>query len=125
LSISKPPSTSLPKIIRPASLSLTSLVLSRKFVGFRSAKPQPGDLDLVVEIADSSLVFDLTTKAALYARAGIAEFWILDVIGRRLLVHRNPADGQYGSVISFTEQESVAPLAAPDSSFPVNTVFPE
>jgi Uma2 family endonuclease len=92
----------------------------------RSAKPpQPRDLDLVVGSADSSLLFDLTIKAALYARAGIAEYWILDVIGRRLLVHRNPVDEQYGSVISYSEQESVAPLAAPDSSLPVNAVFPE
>src|SRR5271166_5556794 len=42
------------------------IVLRRKFTGFRSAKPQPRDLDLVVEIADTSLAFDLTVKAALY-----------------------------------------------------------
>jgi Uma2 family endonuclease len=92
---------------------------------FWSSPPQPRDLDLVVEIADTSLAFDLTTKAALYARAGIIEYWILDVIGRRLLVHRNPEGGQYGSVISYSELESVAPLAAPDASLPVKTVFPE
>jgi Uma2 family endonuclease len=90
-----------------------------------SSTPQPRDLDLVVEIADTSLPFDLTTKAALYARAGIAEYWILDVIGRRLIVHRNPEGGEYGTVESYSEQESVAPLAAPDSSFPVRAVFPE
>jgi Uma2 family endonuclease len=92
---------------------------------FWSASPQPHDLDLVIEIADTSLAFDLTTKAALYARAGIAEYWILDVTGRRLLVHRNPEGGQYASVESYSEQESVAPLAAPDSSFPIRDVFPE
>jgi Uma2 family endonuclease len=101
------------------------IVLKRDFAGFRKTKPQPGDLALVVEISDTSLAFDLTSKAALYARAGIAEYWILDVIGRRLLVHRQPIDGQYGSVVSYNEQESVAPLAAPDSNFPVKTVFPE
>jgi hypothetical protein len=101
------------------------IVLGQGFTGFRKTKPPPRDLDLVVQIADTSLAFDLTIKAALYARAGIAEYWILDVIGRRLLVHRNPEGGQYGSVVSYSEQESVAPLAAPHASFPVKTVFPE
>jgi Uma2 family endonuclease len=100
------------------------IVLRHDFTGFRKTKPQPRDLDLVIEVADTSLAFDLTTKAALYARAGIAEYWILDVIGRRLLVHRNPEGGQYGSVQSYSEKESVSPLAAPDSSFPVQSVFP-
>ena len=87
--------------------------------------PQPKDLDLVVEIADTSLAFDLTVKAALYARAGIADYWVLDVPGRRLIVHRDPQGGQYASVTSYDEHESVAPLSAPNSTFPVETVFPE
>src|SRR5580658_200838 len=73
------------------------IVLKPEFTGFRSARRQPRDLSLLVEISDTSLPFDLTTKAALYARAGIAEYWTLDVIGRRLIVHRNPEGGQYGS----------------------------
>ena len=104
------------------------IVLTREYAesgAYWSTSPQPTDLDLVIEIADTSLVFDLTTKAALYARAGITEYWILDVASRRLLVHRSPEGGQYASVESYSEQESVAPLAAPDSSFPIRDVFPE
>ena len=103
------------------------IVLTREYAatGFRSATPQPRDLALVVEIADTSLAFDLTVKATLYARAGIAEYWVLDVPGRRLIVHRDPQDSEYRSVVSYNEQESVAPLAAPDSSFPVQSVFPQ
>ena len=78
---------------------------------------------LTLEEADEML--DLTTKAALYARAAIPEYWILDIAGRRLLVHRNPEDGQYASVESYSEQESLASLAKPDSSFAVHSVFPE
>jgi Uma2 family endonuclease len=91
---------------------------------FWTATPQPKDLELVIEIADTSLAFDLTVKAALYARAGIAEYWVLDVPGRRLIVHRDPENGQYGSVTAYNEQESVAPLSAPDSRFQVLDVFP-
>jgi Uma2 family endonuclease len=101
------------------------IVLKRKFTGFRSARRQPGDLDLVVEIADTSLAFDLTIKAALYARAGIADYWVLDVPGRRLIVHRDPQDDRYASVTTYTEQDAVAPLAAADSLFQIRAVFPE
>jgi Uma2 family endonuclease len=54
------------------------IVLKPSYSGL-SAPPQPNDLHLVVEVADSSLTFDLTVKAALYARAGIVEYWVLDV----------------------------------------------
>lgn len=101
------------------------IVLKREYSGFRSAASQPKDLDLVVEISDTSLAFDLTVKAALSARAAIAEYWVLDVPGRRLIVHCNPRDGQYGSVTAYNEQEGVAPLAAPDSIFQVQDVFPK
>jgi Uma2 family endonuclease len=100
------------------------IVLKPEYKGFRSATPQPRDLALVVEVADTTLAFDFTTKAALYARAGIVEYWVLDVSGRRLIVHRDPRDGRYASVTSYSEQESVAPLAAPNSAFLVQTVFP-
>ena len=103
------------------------IVVKREYSESRywTATPQPRDLELVVEIADTSLVFDLTVKAALYARAGIAEYWVLDVPGRRLIVHRDPQSGQYGSVTAYNEQEGIAPLGAPDSTFQVRTVFPE
>jgi Uma2 family endonuclease len=89
-----------------------------------TATPQPQDLDLVVEIADTSLAFDLTVKAALYARAGIAEYWVLDVPGRRLIVHRDAQSAQYGSVTAYSEQEGISPLGAPNAVFQVRDVFP-
>ena len=101
------------------------IVLKRDYSTFRSATPQPQDLDLVIEIADTSLAFDLTVKAALYARAAIVEYWVLDVPGHRLIVHRDPQSGQYGSVTAYNEQEGIAPLGAPDSTFQVRTVFPD
>ena len=100
------------------------IVLKRNYSGFWSSTPQPADLELVVEVADTSLTFDLTVKAALYARAGIAEYWVLDVSGRRLIVHRDPRDGRYQSIVAFSEHESAAPLAAPASAFRVGDAFP-
>jgi Uma2 family endonuclease len=56
-----------------------------------------------------------TIKAALYARAGIAEYWALDLNGRRLIVHRDPRGSVYKSVVAYSEQERVAPLSASES----------
>jgi len=87
--------------------------------------PQAKDLRLVVEISDTTLAFDMTTKAALYARASIVEYWVLDIQGRRLIVHRDPQNGQYRSVTAYSETESIAPLAAPGSPFRVGDIFPQ
>jgi Uma2 family endonuclease len=89
-----------------------------------TSNPRPQDLRLVVEIADTSLGFDLKIKAALYARAGVPEYWVLDVAGRRLLVHRNPQAGTYADVAAYSEHESVSPLAAPQAQFRVADAFP-
>src|SRR5258708_16192155 len=54
------------------------IVLNRKFSKFRSARPRPQDLLLMVEIADTTLRSDLTIKPALYPRPGIVEYCVLD-----------------------------------------------
>jgi Uma2 family endonuclease len=92
------------------------VVLNRESGTFRG-NPQPHDLKLVVEISDSTLGFDLSIKADLYARAGIIEYWVVDVSGHRLIVHRTPAAGKYSSVIVYGENETVAPLTAPNAEF--------
>ena len=98
-------------------------VLKRDLSHFTRANPQPGDLHLVVEVSDTTLGFDLRTKSQLYARAGIVEYWVLDIGDRRMIVHRDPQDGRYLSVVAYGADESVAPLAAPDSPFRVRDAF--
>ncbi len=100
------------------------IVLARPSREFRRGNPRPDDLRLVVEISDSTLGFDLTTKAALYARAGIVEYWVFDIAARRLVVHREPLRGLYGSITVYSEKESVKPLASPDHEFRVEDAFP-
>ena len=77
----------------------------------------------MAEIGDSTLVFDLTIKARLYARAGVIEYWVLDVAGRRLIVHRKPVAGKYTTVTIYAGDEPVAPLAAPAAEFRVSAHF--
>jgi Uma2 family endonuclease len=92
---------------------------------FRSTNPKPADLHLVVEIADTTLAFDLKVKAALYARAGILEYWVLDVTRRRLIVHREPQAGRYEFVAAYGEDESISPLIDSTVSLRVGDIFPE
>jgi len=101
------------------------IVIKSKYSTFTKANPGPQDLQLVVEVAHSTLDFDRSTKANLYARAGIPEYWVLDVAGRRMLVHRDPRNGKYASVTAYSDRESVAPLALPQSEFAVRDALPE
>lgn len=86
--------------------------------------PEPSDLALVVEVADSSLRLDLKVKTPLYARAGIVEYWVLDVNNRKLHVFRQPENGQYNERIELAETESIAPLAKPGADIRVDQLLP-
>jgi Uma2 family endonuclease len=99
------------------------VVLKRDLTEFNQENPRPEDLELVVEVAASTLWFDLATKAALYARAGIADYWVLDIAGRRMIVHREPREGRYASVLVYGSEESVAPLAAPGTPLRIADVL--
>lgn len=86
--------------------------------------PHPTTANLVIEISDTSLKFDTTEKLALYATAGIADYWVLDVNGRRLHVFRDPAGDAYATHLTLGEAESVAPLAAPAATVRVADLLP-
>jgi Uma2 family endonuclease len=73
----------------------------------------PTTAELVVEVADSSLDFDTNVKRLLYAKAGIREYWVVDINGRRLLVYRDPQAGDYNTQQALGPADAVAPLAAP------------
>jgi Uma2 family endonuclease len=69
--------------------------------------PTAGEVLLVVEIADSSLAFDLGTKAVLYARCGVPEYWVVDVTNRFLYRHTQPSHSGYMTVDKLNEDELV------------------
>ena len=99
-------------------------VLAQPCPVYGDANPGPSDLRLIVEISDTTLAFDLGIKARLYARAGIAEYWVVDVTGRRIVVHRDPRDGVYEDVASYRAGERIEPLSAPGRTFNVDDAFP-
>jgi Uma2 family endonuclease len=101
-----------------------AIVFKLPAAAFQPGPPQPAELALVVEVSDTTLRFDLTVKAQLYARAGIVEYWVLDVTGRRLIVHREPAPVGYRSVVAYSESEKVTPHTSPQSELLVGDIFP-
>ncbi|MBM3737325.1 MAG: Uma2 family endonuclease [Acidobacteria bacterium] len=102
---------------------LDVFVLRRPFSAYTS-NPQPGDVIVAMEASGTTLLHDRTTKARLYARAGIPEYWVLDLAGRRLLVFREPGETGYGVQLSFSEFESVCPLERPTHLVPVASLLP-
>jgi Uma2 family endonuclease len=99
-------------------------VLDRPATDFVATTPPASHVQLVVEVSDTALSYDRNTKAALYARAGIAEYWIVDIEGRQLLVHRAPAAGAYAAPIAYNAREMVACLARPDAPVLVADLLP-
>ncbi len=76
--------------------------------------PRPADVLLLVEVSDTSSRLDLGRKRALYARAGIAEYWVLDLVRRTAVVNRDPRGDVYASVQEYGAADKIAPLAFPD-----------
>lgn len=85
--------------------------------------PEPQDVLLVVEVADSSISVDRRTKRPMYARAGIPEYWIVDLRADRIEVYRDPARGRYRSVTILGRGDTVSPQFAPDIVLDVSMVL--
>jgi len=90
----------------------------------------PTTAALVVEIADSSLRLDRGPKARAYARVGIADYWIVNLIDRALEVDREPSGrevrgrARYTSVETLGADATLAPLAAPHARISVADLLP-
>lgn len=108
-----------PELIRLNEPEPDVVVVRRPARAFLHARPAPADIALVVEVAVTSLAYDLGAKAALYAASGIEDYWVLDAQGRRTIVHRQPVGSQYTSITAYAAEEAVAPLAAPEAMFRV------
>jgi len=96
-----------------------------------SVHPHPAHPALVVEIADSRLDFDRHHKGGLYARAGLADYWVVNLVERVLEVRREPARDasapfgwRYRSVTVLGPGAVAAPLVAPSSVIVVDDLLP-
>ena len=90
----------------------------------------PTSAALVVEVSDTTLGYDLTVKAELYAAAGVAEYWVLDLAMRCLFVFRDPAPvaangNSYRTHLTVRSGETIATLAVPEKIIEVSALLPE
>lgn len=77
---------------------------------YRIAHPQTASL--VIEVSRTSRRIDLGIKATLYSRAGVADYWVVDLVGDAVVVHRDPVGDAYTSVTRHTTG-TITALARP------------
>jgi Uma2 family endonuclease len=110
--------------IPPRGQPQPDLMMLRPRADFYSTShPTAADVLLLIEVADSSVDYDLHTKAAIYAQAGIADYWVVDLVESRILVLRQPVDGEYRSVQTLGRGDVLQPLAFPDVLIPVSDIL--
>ena len=90
---------------------------------YADRRPLPEEVSLLVEVADTSLEFDTTVKAALYAAAGIADYWVVDLVSRAVIVFREPRSGGYESRSTHRGDQLVRPLAHPEAALSPAELF--
>jgi Uma2 family endonuclease len=105
------------------------VVVAGRLGDFRYA--HPARPPLVIEVADSSLAFDRHDKGSLYARAGLQDYWIINLVDRLLEIYRDPvADPgalygwRYRSLVSLGATDVVRPLALPSVQLAVVDLLP-
>ena len=104
-------------------------VIVGTFDDYKGAHPTTAAL--VIEVSESTLAYDRSTKAALYSRAGVEDYWIINLPDGVLEVHRQPAPmadqplgHHYRSIIRLTKADTVSPLALPDAVVAVSKMLP-
>ncbi len=100
------------------------LVLARRRQGgYASGHPTPEDVLLVIEVADTSAEYDRQTKALMYSRAGILDYWIVDLGRDHVLVLRDPTEAGYATTRVYRRGEQLRPLAFPDLAVRIDDIL--
>ena len=85
--------------------------------------PRVDEIFLVIEVADSNLNGDLGEKAELYAAGGIQDYWVVNISGQSVEVHRKPVGGTYAEHTTHQFGERIAPLAFPAVLLDITALF--
>lgn len=80
--------------------------------GIRPRNVRGPDIALLIEVADSSISYDLRVKVPLYAAHGVGDYWVVDAVRQTIRSHRAPVDGRYTDVAEFEAHQSVTALLA-------------
>jgi Uma2 family endonuclease len=98
-------------------------VYRRRAVPYKEADRGPGDALLLIEVADTSLAYDRSTKLRLYTAASIPEYWVVDCAAEAIEVHRAPHAEGYRDVSRIVGAATVALQAFPDVVLPLPEIF--
>jgi Uma2 family endonuclease len=90
---------------------------------YQESHPTVGDVLLAIEVAESSLAFDSKVKAGLYARAAIPEYWIFDIKGAAVLVHRQPEPAGYCHIARLPSPRVLSLAALPDVEIDLSSLW--
>lgn len=83
----------------------------------------PEEVLLIIEVADSSLAYDLRRKATLYAEHAIPDYWVMSAPGEVIVVHRDPRPDGYRQIFEVRGDDHLSPLAFPDLVLTPNQLF--
>ena len=101
------------------------LVVARRSGAYAERHPDPDDILLVVEVADSSLRYDRLEKVPRYGSSGIPETWLVDAEARTVTVYTGPGSEGYAQQHVRRRGDTLAATSVPELGFPVDAVFGE
>jgi Uma2 family endonuclease len=90
---------------------------------YTKAHPAPADTLLLLEVSKTTLAYDLEPKAGVYAKAGVPEYWVLDLKARRLHVFTGPTAGGWRHHKLLTPRETVQCGSVPELKLKVSELF--
>ena len=100
-------------------------VMQRPLIDYlRLGTPLPAEARLAVEVSDRTLRQDLNAKKVQYGRAGIPEYWVININARTLHVFREPTENGYAQEAILSSDSAVTPLAAPSAAVAVADLLP-
>ncbi len=115
----------LPVTLKPKSEPEPDIAVVRLSQNeYADQHPTPAEIFLLIEVADTTLENDLKQKALTYAKAGIADYWILDVNDRQVYVLRAPTPEGYQQETVFGSDSVLSPLAFPAIDVLLQQLFP-
>ena len=98
-------------------------VIRHRAVPYKEREAFSDDALLLVEVAESSLAYDRSTKLRLYAEAGIPEYWVVDCVRELVEIHRTPSGDRYREVIRVGPGGTVSVQAFPDATLTLAEIF--
>jgi Uma2 family endonuclease len=100
------------------------VIVRGEILDYVDRHPQPADIHLLVEVADSTLSYDCQVKDKTYAKAGISEYWVIDLKNRQFHIFHDPQPTGYASHLILAESQTVSPLEFPVMMISIGSILP-